>query len=71
VLDRSALDDPECLVVERRKLVSELVPNLDKCVPIDERLRTFVSVVHRRDGGAGNGECEFSLSGMTGWDVCG
>lgn len=73
VLDRSALD-PEYLmlpITERRKLVSELVPNLDKCVPTDERLRTFESVVRRRDGGAGNGEYKFSWSGVTGGDVCG
>jgi hypothetical protein len=59
VLDRSALD-PEYLmlpITERRKFVSELVPNLDKCVPTDERLRTFKSIVRRRDGGgAGNEE---------------
>lgn len=73
VLDRSALD-PEYRVLpitERRKLVSEFVPNLDRWVPTDERLRTFESIVRRRDGGAGNEEYEFSLSGMTGGGVCG
>lgn len=69
VLERSALD-PEYLILpitERRRFVSELVPNLDKCVPTDERLRTFESVVRRRDGGGAGHE---GLS-RTGGDVCG
>jgi hypothetical protein len=33
----------------------------------------FLSVQKKRKKieRVGNGECEFSLSGMTGWDVCG
>lgn len=73
LLDRSALD-PEYLRLpasEHRRLVNELAPNLDECVPTDDRLRIFGSVVRRRDVGAGDGEHEFALSGMTGADVCG
>lgn len=57
-VDKSALD-PVCLIlpiIERRKLVSEFVPNLDRVVPTGEWLRLLEFVVRRRTGGAGNEE---------------
>jgi len=72
-VDSSALD-PVCLILpitERRKLVSEFVPNLDRVVPTGEWLWLLEFVVRRRTGSAGDGEYEFSLSDGADKGECG
>jgi hypothetical protein len=54
-------------ITDRRRLLSELVPNLDRDVPAEEWLPLLEIVVRRLTGGIGN---EFSFSGSVGSEGC-